>query len=75
MLYIRYMLMCISILEFFVVLNYNLIGRNSVLIIYIEIFKIIDILLFENFSYLKKLKILKMIYLCNYRYIYLFIGD
>lgn len=59
--------MCISILEvFFVILNYNLIGRNSVLIIYIEIFKIIDILLFENFSYLKKLKILKMIYLCNY---------
>lgn len=69
------MLMCISILEFFVVLNYNLIGCNSVLIIYIEIFKIIDILLFENFSYLKKLKILKMIYLCNYCYIYLFIGD
>lgn len=59
--------MCISILEgFFVILNYNLIGGNSVLIIYIEIFKIIDILLFENFSYLKKLKILKMIYLCNY---------
>lgn len=51
---------------FFVILNYNLIGRNSVLIIYIEIFKIIDILLFENLSYLKKLKILKMIYLCNY---------
>lgn len=76
MLYIRYMLMCISILEvFFVILNYNLIGRNSVLIIYIEIFKIIDILLFENLSYLKKLKILKMIYLCNYWYIYLFIGD
>lgn len=70
--------MCISILEgFFVILNYNLIGGNSVLIIYIEIFKIIDIciLLFENLSYLKKLKILKMIYLCNYRYIYLFIGD
>lgn len=59
--------MCISILEgFFVILNYNLIGGNSVLIIYIEIFKIIDILLFENLSYLKKLKILKMIYLCNY---------
>lgn len=68
--------MCISILEgFFVILNYNLIGGNSVLIIYIEIFKIIDILLFENLSYLKKLKILKMIYLCNYWYIYLFIGD
>lgn len=71
--------MCISILEgFFVILNYNLIGGNSVLIIYIEIFKIIDILLFENLSCFKKLKILKilkMIYLCNYRYIYLFIGD
>lgn len=67
MLYIRYMLMCIGILKFFfVILNYNLIGRNSVLIIYIEIFKIFDILLFENLSYLKKLKILKMIYLCNY---------
>lgn len=76
MLHIRHMLMCTSILEvFFAILNYNLIGRNSALIIYTETSKIIDILSFENFSYLKKLKILKMIYLCNYQYIYLFTGD
>lgn len=68
-LHIRHMLMCTSILEFFAILNYNLIGRNSALIIYTETSKIIDILSFENLSYLKKLKILKMIYLCNYRYI------
>lgn len=75
MLYIRQMLMCTSILEFFAVLNYNLVGGNSALIIYTETSKIIDILSFENLSYFKKLKILKMIYLCNYRYIYLFTGD
>lgn len=76
MLHIRHMLMCTSILEvFFAILNYNLIGGNSALIIYTETSKIIDILSFENLSCFKKLKILKMIYLCNYRYIYLFTGD
>lgn len=72
MLHIRHMLMSTSIFEFFAILNYNLIERNSALIIYTETSKIINILSFENLSYLKKLK---MIYLCNYRYIYLFTGD
>lgn len=48
MLHIRHMLMCTSILEgFFAILNYNLIGGNSALIIYTETSKIIDILSFN----------------------------